>query len=159
VARRLDRDRPELFEPALAFNLLLDRPPLGEGALAVTPDRPDAPALFLQPLRGRLFAGTWYAPWTGPLDDPKVPDAALVAALADLAPFVPGGPLRAGEILDVFPGLLPVEKAGTTDLRSRDIVLDHGADGGPRGLFSVSGVKLTTAPTVAAKVVDALGRR
>ena len=39
---------------------------------------------------------------------------------------------------------------------SRPVIHDHGEAGGPRGLVSVSGVKLTTARAVAAKALQAL---
>ena len=40
VARRFDRDVPGLFQPLLAFNLLLDREPLAAGAVAVASRAP-----------------------------------------------------------------------------------------------------------------------
>jgi glycerol-3-phosphate dehydrogenase len=48
---------------------------------------------------------------------------------------------------------------GDTALASRPVVFDHGAAGGPEGLVSVSGVKLTTARAVAEKALAVLSRR
>ena len=61
LARRMGSDLPALFRPALAFNLLLDRPPLAEVAVAVEPRRPAAPTYFCLPWKGLLLAGTSYA--------------------------------------------------------------------------------------------------
>jgi glycerol-3-phosphate dehydrogenase len=50
------------------------------------------------------------------------------------------------------------------DLAKREVLLDHGRNGGLAGLYSVSGVKFTTAPTVARALLaripaaDARGR-
>ena len=52
LARRLGSDLPALFRPALAFNLLLDRPPLAEVAVAVEPRREAAPTYFCLPWKG-----------------------------------------------------------------------------------------------------------
>jgi glycerol-3-phosphate dehydrogenase len=45
---------------------------------------------------------------------------------------------------------------GGVQLAIREVVYDHGARGGPRGLYSVSGVKFTTARLVAAKTLRAI---
>jgi glycerol-3-phosphate dehydrogenase len=56
-------------------------------------------------------------------------------------------------VLQVYAGLLPARSAGTTDLANREVIHDHGAAGGPKGLFSISGVKFTTARLVAEKTL------
>ena len=61
VAERLDRDHERLFQPSLAFNLLLDRPPLSGAALALTPRNPTGRTYFLRSWRGRIVAGTYQA--------------------------------------------------------------------------------------------------
>ncbi len=57
-------------------------------------------------------------------------------------------------ILSARGALLPVRTRGATDLAVRETILDHGRNGGPIGLYSVSGVKFTTARLVAEKVID-----
>jgi glycerol-3-phosphate dehydrogenase len=153
VAAKLDRDLPSLFEPALAFNLLFDREPVSGMAVAVSAPRPDAPVLFLHALDGRLFAGTWHAPWSGPLDALDVPEAVLAAFVADLNAAVPGLALGLDQVRRVYPGILPTMRPGGEEQRARDVILDHGSLGGPRGLVSLSGIKLTTARAVAEKVL------
>jgi glycerol-3-phosphate dehydrogenase len=57
------------------------------------------------------------------------------------------------DILHVFSGLLPASKAGTVDLTDREVIYDHSINGGPVGLYSVSGIKFTTARRVAEKTL------
>lgn len=157
LAGRFDRDLPELFHPMLAFNLLLDRQPLSEAALAVASPRPGAQTWFLLPWKGRVLAGTYYVPGE------EMDDGHVNAFLAELSAAVPGWNVRRSEVLRIFQGRLPAEAEGSATPASRPVVHDHGRSGGPAGLFSVSGVKLTTARSVAErtlrKVLAARGER
>jgi glycerol-3-phosphate dehydrogenase len=56
-------------------------------------------------------------------------------------------------VLGIYAGLLPATREGTADLAMHEIIHDHGARGGPDGLFSISGVKFTTARLVAEKTL------
>lgn len=153
VAARLDREVPGLFRPSLAFNILLDREPLSDAALAVTPRRPGARTYFMYPWRGRVLAGTYHAPWFGGARE-VAPTAEQVGDfLSDLSFAVPGWDLRRGDVLQTFAGLLPAAVEGTDRLAVREVLHDHGAAGGPVGLFSMSGVKFTTARAVAEKTL------
>ncbi|HEX5077622.1 MAG TPA: FAD-dependent oxidoreductase [Geminicoccaceae bacterium] len=159
LARRLHSDLPALFRPALAFNLLLNRPPLAEVAVAVEPGRPAAPVYFCLPWKGLLLAGTSYAAVTEDSLEAAPSEAQVAAFLADLRAAVPGLDAAPDDVLQVYAGLLPADAAGTTDLANRPLIHDHGAAGGPKGLFSVSGVKFTTARRVAEKTLArAFGR-
>jgi glycerol-3-phosphate dehydrogenase len=57
------------------------------------------------------------------------------------------------DVLQIFPGLLPAKEEGSDRLAVREIILDHFEKGGPKGLYSVSGVKFTTARLVAEKTL------
>ncbi|HSK75198.1 MAG TPA: FAD-dependent oxidoreductase [Thermoanaerobaculia bacterium] len=158
--RRLDRDIPGLFRPALAFNLLLDREPLSRAALAVAAGEPRAQTWFLLPSEGKLLAGTAYAPVPRGSSGEEGPDEVRIGDfLAALNAALPGFGIGRGEVLDVLWGRLPARTAGGTVLASRPVVFDHGAAGGPEGLLSVSGVKLTTARAVAERALAVLSRR
>lgn len=155
LARRFDRDAPELFEPLLAFNLLLDRQPPSPAALAVAAPGPGAQTWFLVPCEGKLLAGTAYAPAVGEAG----PDEEQIGEfLRDFNAALPGLDFRPEEIVRVLWGRLPAGAAGSTVPASRPVILDHGRHQGPRGLVSVSGVKLTTARVVARKALTVLGR-
>jgi hypothetical protein len=155
LARRFDRDAPELFEPLLAFNLLLDREPPSPAALAVAAPRPGAQTWFLVPCEGKLLAGTAYAPAAGEAG----PDGERIGGfLRDLNAAAPGLAFRPEEIVRVLWGRLPAVRKGATVPASRPVILDHVSHHGPRGLVSVSGVKLTTARAVARKSLAVLGQ-
>lgn len=161
VARAFDRDKPQLFYPNLAWNALFDRPAPSDHALAVTPSGSRPHTYFLYPWKGRLLAGTAYVPWHGDLDHPAPSDEQMGRFIADLNDAVPGLHLDQQSVVRVFSGLLPAREEGSADLSDRDTVIDHGAAGGPRGLWSVSGVKLTTARHLATTTLGKVfvGRR
>ena len=156
LARRLDRDVPSLFEPSLAFNLLLATPAPARVAVAV-PTGPRAQKRFLLPVAEGTLVGTWYLPVAGDGPENAPSDADVAAAVAELAAAIPAWAPRPSQVVGVLAGSLPATRAGTAQLRRRDVVFDHGAEGGPRGLFSVSGVKFTTARELALAALAAAG--
>ena len=158
VAKAFDRDLPALFHPSLAFNLLLDREPLAAEALAVTAGRA-APNYFLVPLQGRVLAGTFHAASSGSSEAPRPTTAEIETFVGDLARAVPALRPAKEAVLRVAAGWLPTSREGSIRLATRGVIHDHGAGGGPVGLVSVSGVKLTTARLVAEKAVRHLCRR
>lgn len=155
LAGRFDRDLPELFRPLLAFNVLLDREPPAPAALAVAGRGRKAQTWFLLPWKGRVLAGTCYVPSPGGSGPGAAPDEACVDDfLAALNAAVPGWNLRSSEVARVCHGWLPAEADGSAVPAGRPVVHDHGGAGGPQGLFSVSGVKLTTARAVAERTLS-----
>jgi glycerol-3-phosphate dehydrogenase len=72
---------------------------------------------------------------------------------------MPGLDANGSDILHVFSGFLPVTSAGGTTLTTRAVIFDHGRNGGPQGLFSVSGIKFTTARKVAGKTLSMIFRK
>jgi len=142
-----------LYQPSLAWNVLFDRTPPSSHALAARARGPGGRTYFLVPWKGALLAGTGHAPWDAGPDDPRLPRALLRTFIDDLNTAVPGLELAEGDVVRVLAGLLPAATAGTGDLAVRETILDHGRRGGPGGLFSVSGVKLTTSRRVADKVL------
>ena len=48
---------------------------------------------------------------------------------------------------------MPAKREGTAELAVRPEIVNHGLRGGPKGLYSVSGVKFTTSHAVAVKVL------
>jgi glycerol-3-phosphate dehydrogenase len=161
VARRFDRDVPALFRPSLAFNALLDRPPLSALALAVAPRRPGGRVYFLHPWKGRILAGTYHAPARGiaegGIEEGPAP-AQVRDFLDDLNAAVPELRLGPSDVLRLHWGHLPARSDGSADLVLHERIADHGALGGPQGLVSVSGVKFTTARRVAEKALKAVLR-
>jgi glycerol-3-phosphate dehydrogenase len=148
LAGSWQRGAPSPQVLTLAWNVLLDVEPAFAEALAVAAPRRGAPVLFVVPWEGRLLAGTGHAALTG---DPTaaVPADALARFLADLSAALPGLGIREERVLRVYRGLLPGVRVGSAQLSRRPVVVDHASRGGPRGLWSVSGVKFTTARRVA----------
>lgn len=144
---------PRLMQPSLAWNVVFERAPPADCALVVAPRRPGAQTYLLVSWKGILLAGTGHAPWHGGPDDPLVPPDLLGGFIADLNTAVPGLNLEEGDVARVFAGLLPARRAGTAELTVREVIVDHGRGGGPAGLYSLGGIKLTTARRVADKVL------
>ncbi len=146
----------------LAFNLVLDRPPPSRMGVSVTQPGENGPMLFVSPLEGRSYLGTWYEPWTKAAGAanlrPEPSRTAIDRFLSAVNQAIPGFNATTEQISEVQAGLLPVTKAGTTQLRDAPIILDHATSDGPAGLYSVSGVKFTTARQVAGVVLDMIGK-
>jgi glycerol-3-phosphate dehydrogenase len=160
VARRFDRDVPGLFRPVLAWNVLLDREPPAPLAIAAAapgqPGSPQAQTFFVLPWKGRTLAGTAYAaPTAEPVDPAQgAPGPEAVRSfLAALNAALPALDARFEQVLRVFWGWLPGQPGQPEVPATQPVVCDHGRHGGPRGLVSVSGVKLTTARALAVRAL------
>ena len=156
LAKRFDPLAPRGTNPALGFNLLIDRPPLSQTRLSLVSEDGGS-TLFFQPQGTQTFAGTWYEPWFDP-DAPIVASEASIQAflqaIADVAPAL--GATRA-DVRLASAGLLPTTAAGGVELAERDILHDHGVNGGPAGLFTAIGVKFTTARSLGTRALKASG--
>jgi glycerol-3-phosphate dehydrogenase len=160
LAARFDLDLPELFQPLLAFNLLLDREAPSRAALAVAAPGKGAQTWFLLPCEGKVLAGTYYVASPGGSGPGAGPDEASVSAFLDeLNAALPGWDVRREHVLQVCHGWIPAAADGSPVPASRPVIHDHGSGGGPRGLFSVSGIKLTTARAVAERTLDLAGEQ
>ncbi len=161
LAARFDRDLPELFRPVLGFNVLLDREPPSRCALAVAAPGPASQTWFVTPFgwTGRTLAGTRYLPASPDLGTgPREEDVAEF--LADLDAALPGLDVRRAPVAQVLWGWLPAATDGGVVPSLRPVIHEHGIAGGPKGLWSVSGVKLTTARALAKQVLTrVLARR
>jgi glycerol-3-phosphate dehydrogenase len=153
VATAFDRDVPRLFHRSLAFNVLFDRPSLSEYAVAVETPTARANAFFIVPWKGRMLAGTRHMTWAGDADANQPPQAEVDAFIHELNLAVPGLDAARGEVRRVYAGQLPAGADGSAETRRSPVIHDHGRNGGPAGLVSISGVKWTTARHVAARTL------
>jgi glycerol-3-phosphate dehydrogenase len=154
VAMRLDRDVPDLFRPSLALNVVLDLEPPFQTAVAVTGRQRGAQTYFLYPWKGRTLAGTHHAPGEGKDRSSEPPVEEAKRFVDQLRDAIPGAGISMDNVQRILWGQLPVKAAGGIDLTVREVILDHASHGGPGGLYSVSGVKFTTARRVAEKTLQ-----
>jgi glycerol-3-phosphate dehydrogenase len=126
-------------------------------ALAVGAPQPDAPILFLVPQRGTLLAGTMHLPRSADTAVAVPSEAELEHFLALLNEAIPGLDAQRRNVLRVFAGLLPATASGSARLITREVLEDHGRVGGLERLYSVSGVKFTTANEVARRTLAMIG--
>lgn len=141
----------------VAWNVLLDRPPLSGHAVALQdPSSRGAALKFATSLGGRLLVGTGYAP----LSSGRCESAELVAEgeldeyLAAVNRCVPRLDATRRDVLRVFSGVLPAVAPGSSVPRARNLLSARG----PRGLFTVSGTKFTTARSAARRALAAIRR-
>jgi glycerol-3-phosphate dehydrogenase len=154
ISKRFDTDYPELFKSSIAWNILFDREALSDHALAITPERPGAPTLFLRPWKGMLFAGTIHEPWNEVEKNPMPSENSVRNFINDLNSSIPKLNISEKDILHIYAGLLPAKHEGSSKLAVREVLLDHSRRNGPKGLYSLSGVKFTTARLVGLKTLD-----
>ena len=156
VAVAMGSDHDLAAGHALGFNLLLAKePPAGE-ALGLTLPRGGG-TVFLRGWKGMTLAGTFHGPAVG---EARPPDGAQLAeAVEALRRALPAWTVNAADVLRVHWGLLPTRWRDSAVPASRPRWVDHGRRGGPDGLFSVSGVKLTTAWAVAKSALGRVARR
>ncbi|MEL6680053.1 MAG: FAD-dependent oxidoreductase [Pseudomonadota bacterium] len=157
VARQLDPRFSRAWPGCIGFNLVLDREPLSTAGVSLLPPDVRGDMLFMQPLGGQTFAGTWYVPHSGDPEQIAPSEANIATALDMLNAAVPGAAFQRDAVVRVTTGVLPVETVGGTDLRNRGVIHAHDTTGGPEGLFSVWGVKYATARAQGGKVLDAAG--
>jgi len=153
VAKSLGGDAQGLFRPSLAFNVLLDLAPLSDCALAVAGPQAAAQIMFLVPMRDSLLAGTMHVPRPEGALDAAPTQAEVAQFVGMLNAAVPRLGARVDRVRRVFSGLLPATAVGSTDLEGRDRIFDHGRSGGLQRAYSVSGVKFTTATSVAKRAL------
>ena len=154
-SQQWDKDIPELFKPSIAWNILFDCPAPSEYALALTPDKLNAHTYFLHPWKGRLLAGTGHAPVN--VEHNASPDKLSIDQfIDDINMVVRDVELSRENIERIYAGNLPVTEEGGTKLTKRAVIHSHGSNGGPRNLYSVSGIKFTTAHKEAKRAIDSI---
>ena len=135
---------------------LLVRPIEESFAIAVT-SRREKRLFFLTPWHGHTLAGVDEKPHDGDPGALHPARAEVERFLHELNEALPGLKLALADVRRVFIGLLPVADDDPTVLAREDRVIED-----DDGLVRVLGVKYTTAPSLARRVVDgaaaALGR-
>jgi glycerol-3-phosphate dehydrogenase len=105
--------------------------------------------------------GTTYTPYRGSSDDFALTRDDLGKILWDINQIYPQGKLVPADVSFFHGGLLPITEADdrvadSVQLDKSSTIIDHGPIDGREGLLSIKGVKYTTAPSIARKVVRLL---
>ncbi len=158
VSATMDRDVEDLFYHSMAVNILIDRAAPKDLAVAVSSSSRKGKILFLCPWNGKILAGTAHLAWPQGLQQPTIEESTIKELIDELNSAIPWPPLRRQEVLRALYGLLPATGHGQSTTASQDRILHHESIGGPRGLFSVTGVKYTTARFVAEKTLKSVAR-
>jgi glycerol-3-phosphate dehydrogenase len=146
-----------LYRPSLAWNVSFNRPSLSDHALAVQGPASGSRILFVTPWKGRIFVGCGHEPWLRNIEKPMPNEQQMNTFIDEVNDAVPGLKLSLSDVHRVFAGFLPTVEKGSNVLTKREVIIDHGAKGGPSGLYSIGGIKFTTARLVAEKIWGMVG--
>jgi glycerol-3-phosphate dehydrogenase len=135
-----------------------------EDAVGVGSQRPSDAAVgrskrlfFVTPWQDCSIIGTSHIRHAGDMEDLTAAVRVDVEAfLHEVNEALPRLRLQASDIRYVHSGLTPAEDE--IERSRRSILVDHASVDGVRGLFSVLGIKYTTAPNVAGRVIAAIGQ-
>ncbi|UCH93503.1 MAG: FAD-dependent oxidoreductase, partial [Candidatus Aminicenantes bacterium] len=153
VAAALDRDYVPLFKKRLlVWNVLFNKEALSAHALGLTPTKGGGHNYFFHPWKNRLLIGTGEAVVEKSNTETTVPENEMEKFIKDINTMVPGLKITETDIQRVYSGILPAEENGT--MTKREKILDHSTNGGPKGLFTISGIKFTTSRRVADKTLN-----
>jgi len=152
LASKFGAQLPEVPRHSWAWNILFDVPNTATHAAAVSARRADSQVLFMLPWMGRTMLGTGHALIPEGSENEPVPAKLIRDFIDQASEAVPGMGLSEPNVARVFQGRLPAMSGNEMELASRPLVIDH-SKYGLNGLFSIWGVKYTTARKVAAEVV------
>jgi len=153
VAAALDRDNVSLFKKRLlVWNVLFNKEALSNHALGLSPLKGGGHNYFFHPWKNRLLVGTGELVVEKNEKETIVPAEAMEKFIKDINTTVPGLKITETDIQRIYSGILPAEENDT--MTKREKILDHSAHGGPKGLFSISGIKFTTSRLVADKTLN-----
>ena len=159
MSKAFGDQKPELFLPMRSFNVIVNRKPQSASAIAVTARKPGAQTYFVVPDGDRVILGTAHVPADRDDYRPSPSKDEVQRFLDEVNEAAPGLDADLKSVVCVWSGLVPAPYEGATEASDRPIVREHGRDGGPDGLISVSGVKFTTAPMLARRVIDPIPTR
>ncbi len=152
VANLFDRDHMPLFKKRLLlWNVLLNREALSNYALGLMPIKGKGHTYFFHPWKNRLLVGTGEVVVEKSEKETNVPQKEMEHFINDINHMAPELKITEADIQRVYSGILPAEEKGK--LSNREVIFDHSTQNGPKGLFSISGVKFTTSRLVADKTL------
>jgi len=108
--------------------------------------------------------GTTYRPYFGLPDDFSLTAEDISQALNEVNNIYPDASLIMEDVTFFHGGLQPMDgidenRADNVQIDKSSKIFDHGMEGGLEGLFTIKGVKYTTAPDIAKRVIRILEKR
>lgn len=154
VAVNLNGNDCNLYKNCLAWNVSFNRAAVSDFAIGVTVNRAKPKTYLIHNWKGRLLVGTGNAPSLGKVREPMPSDCQLDDFITDLNDTVPRLKLSFNDIDQVWSGFRPVKYSNSIAVADRELIISHNQFGGPTGLYSIAGVKFTTARLVAEKTLQ-----
>lgn len=153
IARSFDRDYPSLFVTrVLNWNILFKKKALSDHAIAVTPLKGAGHTYFIHNWKNRMLVGTGEELITDSHSNNFPTEQQIHLFIKDLNLAIPELSLGMDDIEHIYSGILPGTSKGK--LAKREAIIRHKDHGGPKGFFSLSGVKFTTSRLVAEKTLN-----
>jgi len=118
--------------------------------------------LFALPWRGHTLLATTDTEFSGDPATVAVSESDIDGFLATFRKYLPAAPLGRAQVEFFYAGLRPLVSDGSKDsynVSRRAELVNHGAEGGPDGLFSALGGKYTTSRGLAETITDALVKK
>ncbi len=162
VNRLSPRPPAEVLGVTRGSHIVVEPPtPFGRDAVFSTA-RSDGRVFFAVPQGGLLQIGTTDDRFDGSADDARPAPADISYLLAEANDLLPGLELTEGDVRYTYTGLRPLERVRggpEAAISRRHAVVRHESRGGPPGLYSVIGGKLSTFRPLAREVAEALGAK
>jgi glycerol-3-phosphate dehydrogenase len=122
--------------------------------------RQDGRPFFVVPWNGQFLIGTTDTRYEGDLDKVEPTEEEIAYLIGETNRVLPNADLGREDVNYAYAGIRPlphVANGREGAITRRHLVHDHGAGGGPSGLFSIVGGKLTTYRELAEQAVTAVG--
>ncbi len=153
LASAFHKDEKKLFVKNLLYwNVLFKKEALSDYALGLSASKGAGHTYFFHPWKNRLVVGCGELVVDKIPNNFKVPDDEMDKFISDINKIAPHLKLTKDDIERVYVGVLPAKDSGC--LANREVIMNHQEDGGPAGLYSVSGVKFTTSRLVSHKLMN-----
>lgn len=155
----LDGSARRLVGGTKGTHLVVRYPDGGPGHPLFTSARSDGRPMFILPWFGMHLVGTTDLRHEGDPADARPSAAEVEYLLSEAKALLPGSPLRERDVLYTYCGVRPLPyRPGVAEgaIPRGHWVVDHGAGGGPRGVYSVVGGKLTTFRSLGRQAVQML---
>ncbi len=146
-----------------AINLIVKKPLFGSHAVGLEGEagyrdaknrfQTDKRFYFFVPWRDHTLIGTDYHPYEGHPDDFSVTLADIEGFLEDINAIHPLARLTTEDVSFFHAGILPAAPEDGNQPAKHSQIIVHERQGGIAGLFTVKGVKYTTAPRIAADML------